>query len=173
MASNQPLTFSPPATPGPSRPPSPVRPTTTFFTPPVAALKYSIHRGHDYLTDQFPDPISPMDLDTLAARRIHESYQRLQLHGFTTRQLRLIGCFSPPEPQVPNKLSLSIPFHRFWRLKQWSQGAVPIPIGGKINGHYDMQYPEIRRAMQPVLALATCILEHVFTTPWYFTDLSG
>jgi hypothetical protein len=98
-----------------------------------------------------------------------------ELGGFTVKELEQIGCWDKPNVKASN-LHTEVPIHELFREDRWASTNNPLykpyhtrilPIGGGYEGNWEFSNGIVRKALDPSIRLASKVISHIHTWPWY------
>ncbi|CZR68826.1 uncharacterized protein PAC_18726 [Phialocephala subalpina] len=160
---------SSPATATGSQVPTPPRtPVISTPHPTLTQLDYSLRHGIDPIPQPTPGQEESIEYKNIV--KLHETYQRMKLKGFTISKLQEAGCFGG-DHLLPINLPAQI--HPFWSLERW-RPSLAEDISHGYSGKWDVKGNKmVNDAVLPVLYLATMILSRVVTWSWWDALMLG
>jgi len=108
-----------------------------------------------------------MSPEVLYKHRMFELWQQTIMEGFTAAQLEETGCWNKPDAK-PSDLAGYMPVHGIFREMNWEpKGQATVMVEEGQRGRYAYENPVIKEALEPVLALASCLIVRMELGEWY------
>jgi hypothetical protein len=135
--------------------------TTLSPTDPAAQIRHGLNR--------IPSPginNRKMSKEEIHQAKMMETFQRERLNDFIINELQDSGCWDKPNAQPSN---LTGPLHPLYEKMRWIHMLPDDPqrlIGSGVPGIWSALNSTVWAALQPVLQLATKLINNMHLWPW-------